>query len=112
MEKASSSSLSAKGKNSRSANFAARPTLLSYNTVLNAWTKSFYPEAADHALSLLKQLEDDKGGVRPDIFTCTSVIDALAKSGTKTSVEKAEEILEKIEALYNETGDDKVRSNV
>eukprot|EP00957_Ditylum_brightwellii_P133096 10148617-Ditylum_brightwellii.AAC.1 len=80
MEKASSSSLSSKGKN-RSVNFAACPTVLSYNTVLNAWTKLFYPEAAEHALFLLKQLEDDKGGVRPDIFTYTSVIDAPAKNG-------------------------------
>mmetsp|Transcript_10992 Transcript_10992/g.16192 ORF Transcript_10992/g.16192 Transcript_10992/m.16192 type:complete len:1021 (-) Transcript_10992:273-3335(-) len=112
MEKASSSSLSAKEKNSKSANFAARPTVLSYNTVLNAWAKSSYPEAADRALSLLKQLEDGKRGVRPDVFTYTSAIDALAKSGTKKSAEKAEEILEKMEALYNETGDDKVRPNV
>eukprot|EP00957_Ditylum_brightwellii_P060906 4622797-Ditylum_brightwellii.AAC.1 len=61
MEKAFSSSLSSKGKNSRSVNFAMHPTVLSYNTVLKAWTKLFYPEASDHALSLLKQLEDDKG---------------------------------------------------
>eukprot|EP00957_Ditylum_brightwellii_P138303 10541451-Ditylum_brightwellii.AAC.1 len=66
MEKASSSSLPSKGKNSRSVNFSVGPTVLSYNTVLNAWTPLFYPEAADRALSWLKQLEDDKGGVRPD----------------------------------------------
>eukprot|EP00957_Ditylum_brightwellii_P087894 6693683-Ditylum_brightwellii.AAC.1 len=99
-------------RNSRSANFAAHPTVLSYNTVLNTWAKSLYPEASNHALSLLKQLEDGKGGVQPDVFTYTTVIDALAKSGTKKSAEKAEEILEKMEALYNETGDDKVGPNV
>eukprot|EP00957_Ditylum_brightwellii_P120257 9175467-Ditylum_brightwellii.AAC.1 len=112
MEKASLSSLSAKGKNSRSANFDVRCTVLNYNTALNAWTKSLYPEAADHTLFLLKQLGDGKAGVRPDVFTYTSVIDALAKVGTKKSAEKAEEILKNMEALYNETGDDKVRPNV
>ena len=98
---------------------AARPTVLSYNAVLNAWAKSQSAEASDRVLAILKHMEELHGFsvgeeriIKPDVFTYTSVIDALAKSGTKESAEEAVAILERIEGQYNRTNDESVKPNI
>ena len=89
-------------------NLRAKPNLLAYNTVLNAWSKSGEPGAAKQACAILETMEE-KPGITPDVYSFTSVIDACAKAG---DARMAETILHKMESLYNATGDISVKPNI
>ncbi len=67
------------------------------------------------AESLLKQMqkmhEEGYPSLRPDIFSFASVLNAHANSREPGSARKAEEILEHMESLYNQNGDEHVKPN-
>ena len=71
-----------------------RPNLVVYNALINAWGASRDVRAGDKAMAVLAEMEE-KSNVRPDRFSFSSVIDALAKSGTKNAAEKAEGVFGK-----------------
>ena len=72
-----------------------QPDLVSYNTLLDAWSKSTDPHAADRAAQILQNMlatanNNDDHEIQPDKFSYTSVILAYARSNQPI---KAEEIL-------------------
>eukprot|EP00553_Chaetoceros_curvisetus_P007057 CAMPEP_0204632356 /NCGR_PEP_ID=MMETSP0717-20131115/24841_1 /ASSEMBLY_ACC=CAM_ASM_000666 /TAXON_ID=230516 /ORGANISM="Chaetoceros curvisetus" /LENGTH=314 /DNA_ID=CAMNT_0051650203 /DNA_START=24 /DNA_END=965 /DNA_ORIENTATION=+ len=98
-------------------NQSARPTAVSYNSVVNAWAKCRdNQDSAIRAMDILDRMETlyQKGdsGVKPDIFSYTSVIDAFAKQGTEEAAQKAQELLGMIESRYEETKDADIKPNV
>ena len=82
-----------------------RPTTISYNAVINSWSKCADPVSPYKAEELLKEmihgwrvLGDD--AVKPDVVSFTSCIDAWAKSGNEDSTTKALSLLHLMERLY------------
>lgn len=90
------------------ANPRAKPNLLVYNTVLNAWSKSGEHGAAKRACNILESMEKDNN-IQPDVYSFTSVIDACAKA---KDAAMAKTILDKMEDLYDSTGDVSVKPNI
>mmetsp|Transcript_9514 Transcript_9514/g.14149 ORF Transcript_9514/g.14149 Transcript_9514/m.14149 type:complete len:833 (+) Transcript_9514:2-2500(+) len=74
------------------------PTVLSYNSVINAWSKSgCKTSAAKRVETILNYLEDSCNLVNPDKYSYTTTIDAWAKSGDPLAAEKAQNILMRME---------------
>jgi hypothetical protein len=84
------------------------PSLMHYNTVLNAWSKSSNPQSGDRALALVRRMEDQivaKTGLphpvvpRPDHVSLTSALDALLRGpNVEGVIAHMEQILQKFEA--------------
>jgi len=74
------------------------PDLVSYNTVMDAWSKSRVPEAPDAAERLLKRMMDDES-VEPNTNSFNLLIDAWANSNKENSVDKANQIYRHMERL-------------
>ena len=75
-----------------------QPDLVSYNTLLDAWSKSTDPHAADRAAQILQNMlttanNNDDHEIQPDKFSYTSIILAYARSNQPI---KAEEILNQL----------------
>lgn len=67
----------------RSALGGHRPTNIDYNVAINSWAKTRTPGSAKKALALyysMVNLAPERPDVAPDVFTYTSVIDALARN--------------------------------
>jgi len=119
----------------RDGNEGAMPTSVSYNSVVNAWAKSAARgtgtnvDSAQRALDVLQRMEDlqinssskpqsqsqqqsQQQKVKPDIFTYTSVINALSRRGTEEAASKAKDLLDMIEARYEETKDPDIKPNI
>jgi len=81
----------------------APPSTVSYNALLNAWSKSRSPDAPQRVESILREMiESYHAGnrdVRPDVVSFTTVIDTLAKSGQRGSGQRGLELLEEMEAM-------------
>lgn len=73
-----------------------QPNLVVYNALINAWGASRDVKAGDKAMAVLTEMEE-KSNVQPDRFSYSSVIDALAKSGTENAAELAEGVLARME---------------
>ena len=82
---------------------------VTYNSVINAHATSRRSkrEGADRALQLLEEMKtsDDKD-VQPDSITYGSVIKCLTNAGGKANAEQAEELLNELERLHKESGQD------
>jgi hypothetical protein len=84
------------------------PSLMHYNTVLNAWSKSSSPQSGDRALALVRRMEDQivaKTGLphpvvpRPDHVSLTSALDAFLRGpNVEGMIAHMEQILQKFEA--------------
>lgn len=95
-------------------NPSAKPNLVVFNSVLNAWSKSSDLDGADRAYSLLQDMEQNKYiskgvEVKPDVYSYTCVIDAFAK---RKDPKMAEELLNRMEDLYNSTGNINIKPNL
>jgi hypothetical protein len=80
------------------------PNTVSYNCVLHAWSRSPSPLAVDRAEKILHFMmasEDDL--IAPDVYSFTSVLNALAKSKVPAKARKARDYLEKMLQMYTET---------
>jgi len=82
-----------------------RPTTISYNAVINLWSKCADPTSPNKAEEILKEMihgwmvmGDD--AVRPDVVSFTSCIDAWAKSGEADAPTKALDLFHLLERLY------------
>ena len=75
------------------------PTVLSYNAVINCWSKSGDKSAAKRAETILNYLEDSNNLFNPDEYSYSTVIDAWAKQSGRDpkAAEKAEAILTRME---------------
>jgi len=84
-----------------------RPTVVSYNAVINSWSKCADPVSPYKAEEILQEmihgwriLGDD--AVKPDVVSFTSCIDAWAKSGENEAPRKALDLFHLMERLYQE----------
>eukprot|EP00557_Chaetoceros_sp_GSL56_P006495 CAMPEP_0176503992 /NCGR_PEP_ID=MMETSP0200_2-20121128/15682_1 /TAXON_ID=947934 /ORGANISM="Chaetoceros sp., Strain GSL56" /LENGTH=900 /DNA_ID=CAMNT_0017903367 /DNA_START=234 /DNA_END=2934 /DNA_ORIENTATION=+ len=91
-----------------------KPNTITFNTVIDAWSKSNAKHAAAKAQEILKEMQIlyEKGfpGVCPDTFSFASVLNAFANSPEANSAEKAEELLRHMCKL-NENGNTNVVPN-
>ena len=88
---------------------------VTYNSVINAHATSRRGkrDGADRALELLEEMKASSDrSVQPDAITYGSVIKCLTNAGGKANAERAEELLNELERLYDESGrDDRLASN-
>lgn len=102
----------------RLGNERAKPNSLTYNSMINCYSKSRKPGASERAIAMLESMKE-KGKMEgmedcfPDVVTYTSVIDTLANEKTEEAAEKAEALLEELEEAYEKTpGDVRLKPNV
>lgn len=83
------------------------PTLMHYNTVLNAWAKSSDADSGERAMTLLRRMEEQTTATgvphsqvpRPDRISYTTALDALLRgSNFDDMMERMESVLERFEA--------------
>ena len=84
------------------------PSLLHYNSVLNAWAKSSDPQAGERAMTLVRRMEEKVVAAtglqhpivpRPDHVSFTSTLDALLRGpNVKVTIAHMEQILQRFEA--------------
>jgi hypothetical protein len=90
------------------------PNTISYNTVLDAWSRSELPGAAQRAQKVLEYMlqraaikddddEDDICIIAPDVISFTSVLNAWAKSKEPNKGLEARKLLDTLENLYKQT---------
>ena len=72
------------------------PNVVTYNTVLNVWAKSYTLKGAQMAEEILKSMEDKN---LADVISYNAVIHAWARCGEKESGEQAESILRRMETV-------------
>jgi len=89
-----------------------KPTVRSFNAVINAWAKSSQNNAPQRAESILKRMDElylsGNADAKPNRVNFNCVIDAWGKSG---DAKKAEELLQRMELRY-ENGDEDMKPNV
>jgi pentatricopeptide repeat protein len=90
---------------------------LAYNTMINCYAKSRRPDASDRAFEIFQQMKANAG--KPgwelcfvDVYTYTSLIDALTARESYEASEQAISLLEEVERSYRETGDKRFQPNV
>mmetsp|Transcript_21512 Transcript_21512/g.30828 ORF Transcript_21512/g.30828 Transcript_21512/m.30828 type:complete len:976 (-) Transcript_21512:1166-4093(-) len=78
-----------------------QPKLIIFNRVMDAFAKTFGPVRAEEILSNLEQLHQTCTGIEgPDVYSYTIVITAWSKCATRDAAERADAILQRMEALY------------
>lgn len=78
----------------------AEPDLVSYNTILSAYSKAGRGQNAVELLTWLETIsENDRKDLLPDRISYNSVLTALAKDSNPGSTEQAEELLGKMEVI-------------
>lgn len=97
-------------------NARAQPNTLTYNSMINCYSKS-KGGASDKALALLESMKErSKAGAEecsPDVVTYTSVIDALAKEQTAEAAAKAESLLDELENANSASSDnERLKPNI
>mmetsp|Transcript_17613 Transcript_17613/g.35419 ORF Transcript_17613/g.35419 Transcript_17613/m.35419 type:complete len:646 (+) Transcript_17613:133-2070(+) len=83
----------------------ARPDITSYNSVMDAWSKSRTPEAVEHVQALIQRMKKRK--LQPDRISFTCLMEAHAYSNKD---DRLEEIM-KIWNLMSSNKDPKVQPN-
>eukprot|EP00980_Cylindrotheca_fusiformis_P016962 scaffold5159_cov112-Cylindrotheca_fusiformis.AAC.16 len=86
-------------------NDSLKPDTVAFSSVMDGWARLSHvdkPYAAERALSLLDRMKAlDGDGMGPNARTYTSVLSAVAKSGTWEACDKAREILRDMEYEYD-----------
>ena len=90
-----------------------RPDVVTYNSTINAWSKSGVPDGPERAEKLLRMMLDSPPGARgpiyPNAVTFATTIYAWSSSSNISGGERAEALLNKMIELYNATDDEKLR---
>ena len=100
------------------------PDVVTFNLVINAWTKSGRTEAGERAERILNLLIDqspqairafvqtdelkvdfDELDVAPDVISFNSTINAWSKSGNRDSPQRSEDVLRRLLAEYEKHGE-------
>jgi pentatricopeptide repeat protein len=85
-----------------------KPDTIAFSSVMDGWAKTSCvekPEAADRALQLLKRMEQlEAEGIGPNARTYTSILTAIAKSGTWDACTKARALLQDMEYQSQQLG--------
>ena len=99
-------------KNYKNGNVDMKPSVFSYNSVVEAWTRSKHPNPSKGEKVLERLLMvADKEDLEVDSYGFNSLIHAHAKTGTKDSTAKIEDILRKMDEMH-ESGKVKVRADI
>lgn len=89
-----------------SGNLDLKPDTVAFSSVMDGWAKLSSvdkPQCAERAMVLLERMKElEPEGMGPNARTYTSVLTALAKSGTWDACEKARDLLNEMEAEYEE----------
>ena len=106
-------------------NLELKPNRVTYSAVIGAWSRSTKEGAARRAEQILKQMErlynhqDDHGDnnnnnaeSKPDVIAYTSVLNAFARSSEEGSAERAESLLNYMEAEYKNNNNVDMKPNV
>jgi len=93
-----------------------KPDIISYTTVIECFSKSSDPAAADQSLDLFyeaQQIYQEKGDpdMMPNLRTYTMVILSLSKAPTLVNIMKSRDLLSQLNDLYNESKDPLLRPN-
>jgi len=76
---------------------------VTFNTVLDAWSKSKLPGATDRAGNLLEYMIQSKDPqILPDIYSFTCVMDALAKSKEPNKASQTRDLLDRSIQMHQE----------
>lgn len=96
-----------------------KPTTVSYNAVIDAYAKAGTVPAAENAEALLERMmlldESSSSGIKPNTRSFNSVINAWAKASGRAGDEggaaatRAQDLLDRMENLYEQTGNDQVQ---
>jgi len=88
-----------------------KPNVVAFNTVIDAWSRSYHPDAGNRGEALLRRMEeeiqnspfctdsdddDEENSLEPDVITYNSVMNAWINSGHMNAAKKAEFILQKM----------------
>lgn len=80
-----------------------KPTVVSYNTVLNAWAKSNHPESIKRVEQVLDQMIHEQD-ILPDAITLSTVLDAFSRRATNPNMtQKSQEFFDHMTHEYNIT---------
>jgi len=89
-------------------NESLKPDTVSFSCVMDGWARISHvdkPYAADRALALLEKMKSlEREGMGPNSRTYTSVLSAIAKSGTWEACETARAILQDMEYEASDNG--------
>lgn len=80
------------------------PDQVCFATVLNAWSKSCRPGAAQRAQDILEKMLLDDSPVKPNNVCINTCIDAWAKSGESDGAQRAENLLRRMEEQSRQPG--------
>jgi len=96
-----------------------KPTTVSNNAVIDAYAKAGTVPAAENAEALLERMmlldESSSSGIKPNTRSFNSVINAWAKASGRAGDEggaaatRAQDLLDRMENLYEQTGNDQVQ---
>lgn len=86
---------------------------ITYNSVINAYASSrkAKKEGGQRALELFEEMKSNESINKPDSITYGSVIKCLTNAGGKANAEKAEELLNELEELYENSTDETLAPN-
>jgi len=92
------------------------PDIISYTTVIECFSKSEDPAAAERSLDLFYEAwqiyqESEDPDMMPNLRTYTMVILSLSKASTLENIVKARDLLSQLNDLYNKSKDPKLRPN-
>ncbi len=95
-----------------------KPNTTTGTLLIKCWTNAVNPSsddggkhAASQAEAILKKMED-MVGPRPNALTFTSCMNAWSKCSTESSAKRALAVLERMDRLYEESGDKEFMPNV
>jgi hypothetical protein len=95
------------GNNSNDSNNSCQPDIISYNTVINGWSRSKDPKAPIRAEAILnhmeKQYKNGLSNIQPDVVSYTSCIAAWARRKTNITPDmahRAQSILDRMDEAY------------
>jgi pentatricopeptide repeat protein len=80
-----------------SSNHRVEPDLVTYNSVINAWSKSGLRDAGEKSQVLLQRMEEL--GLKPDTISFNAAISAWANSNDSSAGQRAELLLQKMSKL-------------
>ena len=93
--------------------------VISYNAAIHAWSRCESNESGTMAEEILRRMQrrcsdaDEivSAIIKPNIRTFSSVIDAWSRCPQPFAAQRSQSILEEVEALYEKTGDTRVKPN-
>ncbi len=76
------------------------PSTVSFNTLINAWSKSPDPSAPENAEKLFKEMANwGSDEVKPDVLTFSTLLDTYSRCNQRYSVKRAEELFDMMDSF-------------